>query len=54
MVLFPASNLEQMPILCGIADYARRRGNWVLHVNPETWGLRMRDLLGWPGHGVLA
>ena len=54
LVLFRRSNLEDTVLLRGIADFARQRGNWLLHVSPGTPGLAVRDLLGWPGDGLIA
>lgn len=54
LVLFRRSNLEDTALLRGIADFARQRTNWLLHVSPGTPGLAVRDLQGWPGDGLIA
>ena len=41
-------------LLHGITDYAKRRGDWTLTFSPESMFIPMRNLKGWPGHGVLA
>ncbi len=41
-------------LLCGITDYAQKCGAWTLSFSPESLFIRMRNLQGWPGDGVLA
>ena len=38
----------------GIADYARQHADWILDFNPESQDLRVCDLQGWRGDGVLS
>jgi LacI family transcriptional regulator len=53
MVWHPVGDPQQMPILRGISDYARKRRNWALEANPEMFGGGLRDVIGWPGHGLI-
>ena len=41
-------------LLRGITDYAKQSGEWMLTFSPESMFLPLRNLKGWPGHGVLA
>jgi len=51
---FPLAPPHLVQVLRGITDYARRRGNWVLSPNPDTYRMSVGDLRGWPGDGVIA
>jgi len=53
VVWHPVGDPQQMPLLRGISDYARQKCNWVLHANPEVFDRGLRDLIGWPGHGLI-
>lgn len=52
MVVHPISD-SQASTLRGVSDFARERGNWVLHFNPEMTSLRLNQLRGWPGDGMI-
>jgi LacI family transcriptional regulator len=54
LVWHPVGDPQQMPIVRGISDYAREKGNWVLHANPEMFNLTLRELTSWPGDGLIA
>ncbi len=53
LVVHPVGDPQQMPFLRGISDYAGQRG-WILQINPELFSPALRDLVGWPGDGVIA
>ena len=54
MVVHPVGDPQLMPTLRGINEYAKQQGTWTLQFSPVMLGPGLKQLKGWPGHGVIA
>jgi LacI family transcriptional regulator len=54
MIIHPVGDPQLMPTLRGISDYASQRPQWELQFSPEMLSPGLRQLKGWPGHGIIA
>ncbi len=51
---FPMAHAHLAQVTAGIKDYAQQHGDWRLAVAPETLGMSLSSLRGWPGDGVIS
>lgn len=45
---FPMAHAHLAQVTAGIKDYAHQHGDWALAIAPETLGMSLRSLRGWP------
>ncbi|HBO42697.1 MAG TPA: hypothetical protein DD670_01915 [Planctomycetaceae bacterium] len=51
---FPMAPGHNQQLFEGIAEYARKKANWLLSAGPETFSMSISELHGWRGDGVIA